>query len=836
MGRWWTSRFQSWRARLSGRVILIILFALIMGLAASLNFLRDVYKSWTTKPLPQLEGQLYLKDITKPVYITRDQWGVPYINAFNMKDLAFAQGYVMAQDRLWQMDMLRRAANGELAAILGHGENNAILESDKLYRSIGLNRLAVRAWQNLPLEYQDILNAYARGVNSYIDDHVGRLPFEFHLLGYRPDAWQPTDSLVIEKFIAFSLSSTWKFDLMRAQLSTSLNQDVYQLLFTAETTYDHPIFDIDKSLPLAAKLPSLSQTSQIPARTKAFYHDLAKLDLTKTDALSLLLTTNEVALGSNNWVISGQLSATGKPILANDPHQPLSLPAVWYQNSLKMLDGSYQVTGVSIVGVPGIVIGHNAAIAWGVTNLMADVQDLYIEEFDQGNLHRYRVGNEIHEAEVIREYIQVRPSIYSVSTENVEHEVLITRHGPIIGRFQNRSLALKWTGLANDSQLPATFKLNRAQNWTEFCAALKDYSLPVLNYVYADVVGNIGYYGAGQVPIRSSGNGALPYDGHTNEGEWTGYIPFEEMPHLYNPPNGYIETANQCIVGEAYKYHLANDWAPPYRAYRLDQLLAEKAKQPVTMADMQAIQMDVYAIPTKLFVDQALQMATLQTNSHWQSLKAELTGWDGYLTPNSRAAAIAVEFRQQFSEKFFTAWLGNQRPLYNWYRRSQVIDLVIKERNLAWLPKEYPDYDTLVIESYQAAISKVTAKLGTERQFWQYGEYNSLAFNHPLAKVSILKSFLNPPSMAVSGSPHTINATDTNPDRFFGPSMRMIISLANWDDMEQIIVPGQSGQVASPHYADQLADWAHGQLHSFPFSNLQIEKHQQHKLILLPKE
>ncbi|MBI4853297.1 MAG: penicillin acylase family protein [Acidobacteria bacterium] len=827
--------------------LLLVFFLLVFASTLVLAIATKVtYDSWTKNAISQTDGELKVKGVSQEVRVIRDKWGVPYVTAKNINDLAFAQGYVTAQDRLWQMDLLRRAAKGELSAVLGAGDKNSTLEVDKLHRSLGLKRTVEKDLPKLPKQLQQMLSSYSQGVNAYIESHKDKLPLEFNLLGYKPDLWQPIDSLVVGKLMAISLTGTWKFDLMRAEMREKLDPKVYKMFFDESSQFNQPVFDLNlvKNDPLADKNEKVETKTASTSNNLLLNQSLPKLPKIepelfaqvqeKNQTLSdLILSSNEAMIGSNNWVVSGKLTDTGKPLLANDPHQGLSLPAIWYQVHLRAIDGSYAAAGVSIIGAPGIVIGHNDYIAWGATNVMADVQDVYVEEFDQSNPTRYLVGSEWRDAEVIKDKIQVRESILSSKTSAVDHDIVITRHGPIVSSVKGQKLALRWAGVDAPSEFLLTFSLNQARNWDEFCSALKNAAVPLINYVYADKEGNIGYYAVGRIPIRATGNGSLPYDGRTEDGEWKGYIPFEELPHLYNPENGYIATANQKLVSEKYPYTIANDWAPPYRGHRIYQLLSEKNK--FTFEDMHNFQADVYAIPTKFFADQVVKMAANHKDDPvWQEIEKELKDWDGNLTVKSRAATIAVTMRKHFTEDFFTSWLGELRPSYTWYLRGLTIDRAITNWSTEFLPSKYKDFDTMVVNAYNTTVKELNTTIGSDRNSWEYGRINRFSFNHPIAKISVLKSLLNSDQVIVGGSAHTLNCNDTNADRIWGPSMRMVISLDSFDKTTLSIVPGASGQVASPHYLDQINDWVALQPHAFVFSKESIGAMKGNSLLLVP--
>ncbi|HEV2904881.1 MAG TPA: penicillin acylase family protein, partial [Pyrinomonadaceae bacterium] len=571
-----------------------------------------------------------LAGLRSSVTVRRDERGIPYIEAANDEDLYFAQGYVTASDRLWQMDLQRRTARGELSEIFGQ----ATLAQDKLHRTFGFGRIIDQAATNLDPKFNVAVTSYAKGVNAFIDSLTDQTtPPEFRILQYKPRPWTPADSLAVGALMAEYLSSTWQLDVMRASLA-SLPKEKREALLPDTSPLDVLVVGTDRPRSARSSNPNAMEVVTVSPAVLAELNELIAAQRQSYELLGLTPPALEAIHASNNWVVSGKRTATGKPLLANDPHIPASAPGIWYQTQL--IAPGMHVAGVTFPGLPGIVAGHNERIAWGVTNLGPDVQDVYIEKFDKANPTKYQTPSGLRDAEVRQEQIKVRKSFTTTATDTQTIDVTVTRHGPIILEKEGTRYALRWTSLDPTTLQRVGFvEVNRARNWKEFTAALSHYRGPTQNFVYADVDGHIGYYGAGWIPIRKSGDGSVPYDGATDEGEWTGYIPFEKLPHLYDPPSGMIVTANQRVVGSSYPYFVSHVWASPYRARRIFGLLSAKPK--LTTDDFRKIQGDVYSIGNKTFARQAAHAFRLGSPDP-QSLRiaSELTDWDGMMNADSR--------------------------------------------------------------------------------------------------------------------------------------------------------------------------------------------------------
>ncbi|HET9480106.1 MAG TPA: penicillin acylase family protein, partial [Pyrinomonadaceae bacterium] len=567
-------------------LIFILIFTFLLAPSAAQNERR---------PAVQIKG------LKERVTITRDERGIPYIDARSDEDLYFAQGYATAADRLWQMDLFRRTARGELAEVLGAGPNNVALNQDKLHRTYGFAQAAEAEVAQASPKSLAVIEAYARGVNAYAASLDPKsLPPEFQLLQFNFRPWNPADSFIIAKIFFEALSDTWRLDIMRQALS-SLPEEKRRALLPEISPLDVLVVGKDtKVRPASARL----QPHSAPLSSEA----LAALAHNQAVAASALDRIGFYADGlaaSNNWVVSGSRTVTGKPLLADDPHLRPSAPSIWHM--VHLTAPGMRVAGITAPGVPGVIIGHNERIAWGFTNVGPDVQDVYIEKFDPENPRRYQTPQGWQDAVIRQEQIKVRKGVGSSEYDTVVHEVTVTRHGPIIFQADGKRYALRWTALDPTKNRPdLSYGLNRARNWKEFKQSLETFTAPTQNIVYADVDGHIGYHAAGVVPIRKSGDGSVPYDGSTDAGEWTSYIPISKLPQLYDPPSGIIVTANQRIVGTDYPYFLTHSWATPYRARRIFDLLNEKQKHSID--DFRRIQGDVYSIAGVLFAQEAVKL------------------------------------------------------------------------------------------------------------------------------------------------------------------------------------------------------------------------------------
>jgi penicillin amidase len=771
---------------------------------------------------------IQIKGIKERVTIRRDERGIPYVEAQNDEDLYFGHGYAAAQDRLWQMDLFRRTARGELAEVLGAGPNNVALDQDKLHRTYGFAQTAETEFANASPRARAVLEAYARGVNAYAASLEPKaMPPEFQILQYSFRPWTPTDSLVVVKIFFEALSDTWRLDLMRQALSVLPAEKRAELLPEISPI---DVLVVGKDTQSRAKTAHVKPEPLSPATLANLAHNQS----IAAAALDRIGFHTDALAASNNWVVSGKRTVSGKPLLANDPHLRPTAPSIWHMVHLNA--PGMRVAGVGTAGIPGVIIGHNERIAWGFTNVGPDVQDLYVEKFNPDNPKQYQTPSGWQDAVVRREEIKVRKGIGSPENDIVTHEVTVTRHGPIIFEGDGKRYALRWTALdpaKSNSEGPHV--LSRARNWKEFNEALESFSAPTQNIVYADVDGHIGYHVAGVVPIRKSGDGSVPYDGSTDAGEWTSYVPVSKLPTLYDPPSGIIVTANQRIVGTDYPYFLTHSWAQPYRARRIFDLLNEKPK--LSSDDFRRIQGDVYSIAGVSFTREAVKLLRPKLTPADEKLRATLDAfekWDGRVNAESTVAPIAAQMRIAFRSKVLTAALGQELfRNYQWSNFDTTLDRLLKDQPAAWLPKEYASYADLMRASYDEAISNLTKGLGADETKWIWGEMAKARFPHTLGGAPLIGAQFTIPPFPQNGTGGLLGAT---PNVGSGVSMRFIADPGDWDKTQQGIALGQSGSPKSPHWSDQLADWRAVTPREFPFTQAAIAKATKQTLVLEPSK
>lgn len=739
---------------------------------------------------------LSVPGLTAAVTVRRDARSIPYIEAKTDADLYFAQGYITASDRLWQMDLLRRVSRGELAEIFGR----QALEEDKRWRRYGFSKVADDSMATLNPQLKKALEDYTRGVNAYIATlNKETLPVEFKILQYNPAPWKPTDTICIGKILADGLSSTWRLDLIRASIQ-NLPKEKLADLTNNITPYDVVLFGRDVP---QRQSRNTNYDLRVTNEDLTFAERDAKVRETSLSRVGLFA---EDLAASNNWVISGKRTADGKPLLANDPHLQPAAPGIWYLSHLSTPD--MRVSGVTFPGVPGIVLGHNENIAWGATNVGPDVQDLYRETFNERGEYKTPAGWE--KIVVRKEEIKVRPNPLSPATETQTLDVEETRNGPVITDEVGQKWALKWTARdPKNQEFEAFFLLNRAKDWKEFQNALKTYGGASQNFVYADVKGNIGWIAAGKIPLRRTGDGGLPYDGATSDGDWTGYIPFAELPQLYNPAEGFIVTANQRIVGSDYKYFnvVSRDAANPWRARRIYDLLKNNTK--VALDDVRDIQHDVYSN-----VYQELAQEIVKNNAASAETITALKNWDGKMTADSKAALIVNEIRNCAAGKIASA---DKIPVIA--VRERLLYWVIKDKSTRWLPKEFADYPELLKACDAISRESLAAprRFGADESKWRWGNAFVANFQHPLAVAPLIGGQFTAKFTNVDGSGLTPNVGAY-------VSMRHIASPGNWDATRHVIPLGQSGDPNSPHWKDQFEAWRTGTPAVFPFSKTAVEQ------------
>ena len=789
------------------------------------------------RPLPQLDGSISLPGLQKEVAVDRDRWGVPHIRAASVEDLAEAQGYVMAQDRLWQMDLLRRVARGQLSEILG--ERTLLIDKD--FRTLGFGRAADREATTLEPEAGKILAAYARGVNKFIEQHESNLPLEFSLLRYRPQPWKPADTLAISGYMYRTLADTRERELHRAKVTECAGPDRAKDLFSLESTMDHfvvgdpnvvndgsqrsatdPDDDDDDEMQSDTVLKAQLGRSGVTASADSAPDLTSSLAQSVVDFLAESRKDIRQGLGSNNWVVSGAHTATGKPLLANDTHLELMIPSIWYEVHLTAPE--WNVKGLTLPGAPLIIIGHNDRIAWGFTNNGADVLDLYVETFNPAAPGEYRVKGSWVKAQIIDETIRVKGR----SDEHVQ--VTVTRHGPIVHWEGDKGYAMRWTATEPGALVNSYNWLGKARNWKEFREAMKRVWGPAQNAVYADVEGNIGYIMAARVPIRKKGHGEVPVAGDTDDYEWTGYVAFEQLPRALNPESGFIATANARVVGPNYKPYLTDRWEEPYRTARIYDLLHDR--HDLRVEDMLKVQTDTYSYPHVFLAEQLLAAAKTvkPKDARTQRLIDGLKDWNGIADANSAEISFLHGVRRAAIELVLEPVLGAESSLYQW-RSTTFLQKTLTNRPSKWLPAAYKSYDELLIAAAGAAVKRLAEDSKSERvEDWVWKNFNSLDMFHPLGHESILKTFLSITGKPQSGTIYSVRAAS----KTHGPAMRFVANPANWDESILLITSGESGQPGSSHYSDQFSYWYEGKPIFAPFSDAAETQAKKHTLTLKP--
>jgi penicillin amidase len=677
-------------------------------------------------------------------------------------------------------------------------------------RTLGLNQAVERALAELDPDTRRLFDSYARGVNAFLESHRDRLPLEFLILRHQPRPWRAADSVAVVMNLSTALSQSWEEDLMREHVSAKLGKNLASDVFPDHSALDVPVAAVAGSTPAGARKvatgPGDEPLGDGPLRATAWP---PHVDFPG-------------GMGSNNWVLNGSHTKSGKPLLANDPHLSHSIPSVWYMIHLKA--PGLNVSGVSLPGLPLVVIGHNEHIAWGMTNTAPDVQDLYAENFRDSN--KYLHNGQWINAEVRDEVIKVRDQ------RDYHLMVKVTRHGPVVSRDGNRDLALRWTALEPHAIRLPLLRMNQASNWQEFTAALRDFTVPMQNFVYADQEGNIGYYAAGLVPIRKQGNGAVPAPGSTDDYDWMGFIPFEDLPHSYNPPGGMIATANGRIVPDSYPFFITADWEAPYRTARIFQLLREGG--PFNPADMLRIQTDIRALEDEWLVKQILAAAAQHApeSSEAQFALGALKAWDGEARADSAATLIAEATRHALLARVLKPKLGEDLSGYHWSMSTIFLENVLEQNLTRWLPPEDADFHVTLMKSLEQGVRQIPSLVHSQSHTaWRWGDTIPLTFHHPLSGgLPLLGRLLDVGPFPQAGTGTTVKQTTPG----LGPSMRMVVDLSDFEQSMQNITLGESGQPSSSYYRDQFEAWYAGRSFPMLFSDAAVDKGAVHRLVLEP--
>jgi len=756
----------------------------IAGIIAALALVAFIGFTWfMNKSKPVIDGELAVTILDQDVTVTRDEKGVPHIFAKTDADLYRAQGYVQAQDRLFQMDLARRQASGRLSEIIGE----ATINTDKHFRTFSLRDAAEKSLATYDDESKQVLEWYAEGVNAFIAQakESNTLSYEFALLGYEPEEWTVVDSLTIGKYMAYDLGGNWNTLAFRHWALQNFDEEKAKELFIKYPENASAIIEANIQNPVAV-----------------------------AGQFSAEMLPNEFN-GSNNWVVSGDKTKSGTPILADDPHLGLSTPSIWYQMHLQ--SPQQNVSGVIFAGIPGIILGHNDEIAWGVTNVGPDVQDLYIEIPNPDNPTQFRYDGKWEQAEVRDESIKVKDG------ETIDFEVVVTRHGPIMTDLAFKDteptaqFSMQWTALQPTAELRAVLGFNKAKTWGDFEKALEDFKAPAQNFVFASKDGTIAYKANGQIPIRKQGEGQLPVPGDSSDYGWEGFIPWDELPTLVNPKEGFIATANNQVIGEDYPYHITDFWAQPYRFERIKEVL--EANDAITVEDMMALQMDQHNLYAREFLPDLLtSLKEKDQDGKYAEIIAMLEKWDMVDAKESGAPLVFHTLMIKLQEVLFK----DQMPedMYGiMYGKFNITDQLLRtayagEKSI-WI-EEQGGIDETIYKPFELTIAQLEDQFGKNSSKWQWGDYHQLTFDHTLGSASpILAAYFNAKKVPIGGSKVTVQAADNdlagNVDH--GASWRFVVDVGDLSSAYHIVGPGQSGHVKSDWYQDQVLDWANGDYH-----------------------
>ncbi len=764
--------------------------------------------------LPQVDGSIVLNGLSGPVTVLRDKLGVPHIRAASLDDLFYAQGFVTAQDRLWQMDASRRYAAGELAEIFGP----ALLKHDRQQRYLQIKEACERAAATLDPQQRHYLEVYAKGVNAFVERTRDHLPLEFRLLRYSPAPWKVEDSLLIGANMSQMLNTQYPLELKREAVIRHLSLQELADLYPTTSWRDLP--------PAMQARPRLQE--QTAPKTDSDENDDERVPTQTSSVLASFEPSacEECVPGSNNWVVSGEHTVSGRPLLSNDMHLAHSIPDIWYEAQLTKGDGvDYDVAGVTLPGLPFVIVGHNRRIAWGFTNLGPDVQDLFIEQFDNsGNVatpQGWQAPQKLHEV------------VHVKGQSDDVFDVTVTRHGPIITpilKGETRQLALQWT-IYDPGTIGSPFlDVNSARNWQEFRAAFSKFGGPSQNVVYADVSGHIGYQATGKIPIRASGDGLLPQSGADAAHDWIGYVPFDQLPSVHDPQSGILTTANGRITPDGYSRMLANIWWAPYRTARIFHLL--NGAEQFSAADMLFIQTDVTSELERFFADRFVYAIDHSKNVSPRVHQAAeiMRGWDGRMDKPSAAASIAYWSRRNLMRLVLVPKLGDDYINYDWGLSAPAFENIVTHRFPRWLPQGYSSYDELLVAAVQKAVDSDRAPRELKRWYW--GKQFPVEVQHPVfGAIPILKYLSGTGSHWQSGSGSTVKQVGSD----FGPSERLTVDLSNFDRSSLNIVIGQSGHLLSPHYKDQFSAWYNDSSFQFPFTEAAVNAAAEHRLALQPR-
>jgi len=822
---------------------------LLIIAASSLVAIGIIFSNLAKKSLYQDSGEIRAEGLNTRVRVYMDDYGVPHIFAESEHDLYYTLGYMHARDRLWQMDIMRRAAEGRLSQIFG----SSTIEYDRLFRMIRINKTAFELYKNISQKSRDILEAYSEGVNVFIQMHRKQLPIEFDVLNYQPDEWKPEHSLMVGRLMAWDLNLNWYGDYAFREIVDKVGIEKALEIFPDRRISSGRSFkDMRKAnegengFGLKTQTPRGQESPLLESGIKKF----VEVYLSYRQFRGM----RDISSGSNSWVISGSKSETEKPILANDPHLNLESPSRWYEVHLK--GGNIDVMGATLPGVPAVIIGHNRAVSWGLTNLMNDDNDFVILDRDSTNPLRYIYKGQSLFPDSSVEKIEVKDST------GVYLTVKETKLGPVVSDLrtgilkEDKLIALLWTGFENSDELKALYMLNTAKNWEEFKSGLKDFGCPAQNFIYADTAGNIGYQAAGKVPKRSQSQmGRLPPG---ENAEWTGYVDFDMLPGIFNPKDSFIVTANtdpfEVVSGkenQVSEFYISWTWEPRSRLERIKEMLQKKTK--FNVDDFRLIQMDHVSLYAKEMVKYLLASfgeGAEETQEVRDGLN-RMRNWDGLMKPENPEGAIFNVFFVNLVKNIYEDELG-EKVFYDFLTLSNIpyrsTAVLLEEANSSWFDNVntagIERKEEIIRKSFRDAVWFLISRFGTgDMNMWRWGEMHQLKFMHPLGNAAALDKTFNIGPYQLGGDYTTVNnsgfslVSALKDGRFepeVGPSMRMISDLSNIEHSLSINSTGQSGQPTHPNYSDQSRLWIYGDYKEGAMDEFEIAQRGYKYLVLSP--
>lgn len=771
--------------------------------------LRGGLSFLSKRSLPVTRGKLSLPGLSDPVEILRDRWGVPHIYASNQNDAVFAQGFVHAQDRLFQMELNRRTATGRLSELFG----SIALDTDRAARTFGYARLGKADYPLLPPETQALMDVYTAGINAFLTHPSSKMPVEFTLLGCKPEPWTTDDSMAFSRLMFWQLSHAWYSEIVRARLYDQVGPE-----HASEWEIRYP-----------PQNPTILPSG---------------IEFNRLDAAGKLTGAPLRSQGSNCWAISGERSVTGQPYLCNDMHLVLSLPTIWYEAHLN--GGPLNVSGVTMPGIPLVLVGHNDRISWGITLAFTDCEDLFVEEFDLQNPSLVRTPDGWQPVETVDEVIRIK------GQADFTEKVLITRHGPVISDavgYPQQKVAVNSMALRPTRGLHAWSQLNQAANWQEFEASMLMINATQLNIGYADVEGNIGYYLTGAHPIRGKGDGRMPSPGWDAAYDWQGEVPADQIPHALNPKQGYVVTCNQKIIPDDYPYDLGQVWMNGFRANRLTQMIESKLK--LGPEDFNRMQMDVTNIPSAEFI--GLLSDVSSSNELITQMLTELRGWDRQLTTSTTGGVIYEVLRYSLVRNLMEPILGKEmtdhllgiafNPIlltdHEFFGYDTVNVIRMLKDPTSWWVEQAGGKETVIQKSLSQTAEYLQKTCGPSISDWQWGKLHQLTFAHALGAQKPLDKVFNRGPFPIGGDTDTPLQSALSPNSpydntLWSPSVRFIMDMSDLSKSVVTTPVGQSGQLGSPHYDDFIPDYLNGRYHPMLWTREQVEANLEGRLNILP--